>query len=104
MRALLYGGGYWEGQGVCIANDPESPWGIRGDLLGYVAELLSTIRCLEGQCEAGGGGCYEGSVYGKGMVGPIHGFLRLYNLRPYSRRFPLTPRPPTTGQREPEAT
>jgi hypothetical protein len=29
--------------------------------------LLSTIGCLEGQCEAGGGGCYEGSVYGKGM-------------------------------------
>ena len=63
----MHGGGYWEGQSVCIADDPESPWGIRGDLLGYVAELLSTIGCLEGQCEAGGGGCYEGSVYGKGM-------------------------------------
>ena len=44
----MYGGGYWEGQGVCIADDPESPWGIRGDLFGYVAGLLSTIGCLEG--------------------------------------------------------
>jgi hypothetical protein len=44
----VHGGGYWEGQGVCIADDPESPWGIRGDLFGYVAGLLSTIGCLEG--------------------------------------------------------
>ena len=44
----MHGGGYWEGQGVCIADDPESPWGIRGDLFGYVAGLLSTIGCLEG--------------------------------------------------------
>ena len=26
----------------------ESPWGIGGDLFGYVAGLLSTIGCLEG--------------------------------------------------------
>jgi hypothetical protein len=44
----VHGGGYWEGQGVCIADDPESPWGTRGDLFGYVAGLLSTIGCLEG--------------------------------------------------------
>jgi hypothetical protein len=31
-----------------IADDPESPWAIRGDLFGYVAGLLSTIGCLEG--------------------------------------------------------
>ena len=44
----VHGGEYWEGQGVWIADDPESPWGIRGDLFGYVAGLLSTIGCLEG--------------------------------------------------------
>jgi hypothetical protein len=44
----VHGGGYWEGQGVCIADDPENPWGIRGDLFGYVAGLMSTIGCLEG--------------------------------------------------------
>ena len=48
----MHGGGYWECQSVCIADDPESPWGIRGDLFGYVAGLLSTIGCLEGHNEA----------------------------------------------------
>jgi hypothetical protein len=48
----VHGGGYWECQSVCIADDPESPWGIRGDLFGYVAGLLSTIGCLEGHNEA----------------------------------------------------
>jgi hypothetical protein len=28
------GGGYWEGQGVCIADDTESPWGIGVTYLG----------------------------------------------------------------------
>ena len=47
-RFGVHGGGHWEGQGVCIADDPESPWGIRGDPFGYVAGLLSIIGCLEG--------------------------------------------------------
>jgi hypothetical protein len=29
-------------------SPPENPWGIRGDLFGYVAGLMSTIGCLEG--------------------------------------------------------
>jgi hypothetical protein len=36
--------------------------GSGGDLFGYVAGLLRAIGCLEGQCEAGGGGSYEESV------------------------------------------